>query len=448
MHAGVFGRAWRLPWLCAPILFVILWPSRADAYPWMLRHGYGGCATCHTDPTGGELLTPYGRVQSDLILRMRYGKDGVSAAASEQSGSGSFDSFDAFDETPQGAAEAAEQPEEEAAAGGGGLGDSSGFLWGLVEPPDWLLLGGSIRTATLYDWGEDVSVFPMQADLYAQLKFGSVRAAGSIGAARVEAGSPHARAAQITTSQGKDFNLISRTHWVGVDFTDEYLLRAGRLNLPFGVRIPEHIAWVREETRTDRESDQQHGLALSYSGSYLRGELMAILGNYQINPDKFRERGYSLFLEALVASSLGVGVNSLVTTAQADRETFEDETTLRQSHGLFARLVPASQVAVLAEGDALLETDTDLGYVGFLQLDYEPVQGLHFLVTGELLDQGFVPAEGAGADPPAAPGFGEPRFGGWLSVDWFFAPHFEVRVDGIARQDDPFRILGQLHVFL
>jgi hypothetical protein len=425
MHAGLSGRASRLLWLCAPILIVLLWPSRADAYPWMLRHGYTACATCHTDPSGGELLNPYGRVQSDLILRMRYGADSVSAEASQD-----------------------ESSEESEAEGGDGLSDASGFLWGLVEPPEFLLLGGSIRTAAIYDVGEDGSVFPMQFDLYGQLKFGSVRAAGSIGLSRVEPGSPHAHAAQVTTNQGEQFNMISRSHWIGVDFTDEFLVRAGRLNLPFGVRMPEHVMWVREQTRTDRESDQQHGLALSYSGSSLRGELMAILGNYQINPDKFRERGYSLFVEMLVTSSVGFGVSSMVTTAEADLTTFADDKTLRQAHGLFTRLVPVSQVAVLLEADALLKTDLNAGYVGFLQVDYEPVQGLHFLATGEFLDQGFRPAEGALPDPERAPGFGEPKFGGWLSVDWFFAPHCEVRIDGIARQDDPFRLLAQFHVFL
>src|SRR5687768_501307 len=91
------ARAARVFWACAALLAVAFWTEPARAYTWMIRHGYGGCVTCHADPSGGELLTPYGRVQGDLILRMRYGKDTVSAAASEQSSSTSFDSFDSFD---------------------------------------------------------------------------------------------------------------------------------------------------------------------------------------------------------------------------------------------------------------------------------------------------------------------------------------------------------------
>src|SRR6185369_13646954 len=55
-------------------LFVSLFPSRAHAYTWMIKHGYASCPVCHADPSGGELLTSYGRVQSDELLRMKYGK--------------------------------------------------------------------------------------------------------------------------------------------------------------------------------------------------------------------------------------------------------------------------------------------------------------------------------------------------------------------------------------
>ena len=41
---------------------------RAHAYAWMIRHGYTNCATCHADPSGGAVLTPYGRAQGSLLL--------------------------------------------------------------------------------------------------------------------------------------------------------------------------------------------------------------------------------------------------------------------------------------------------------------------------------------------------------------------------------------------
>ena len=81
----------------------------AFAYAWMIRHGYTGCITCHADPSGAGLLTPYGRAQSDLLLRTHY-----------TSGT----------------------PEEPA--------KSAGPVFGLISPPDSLLLGGQFREMDMY----------------------------------------------------------------------------------------------------------------------------------------------------------------------------------------------------------------------------------------------------------------------------------------------------------
>src|SRR5688572_8923950 len=263
--------------LCA-VFVVLATPARADAYTWMIRHQYSGCGVCHADPTGGEVLTPYGREQSDLLLRMRW--DGKKAEEAEPS-------------------------------------KAAGFL-GLVELHDPLMLGGSLRMATTVKDG-DIRPFPMQMDLYGQFRVGSFFAGGSAGLSKVAVGSPHARSAQITTGQGDQFNAISRNHYLGMDFADgAYTARLGRLNLPFGIRIPEHTMWVREGTRTDRESDQQHGVALAYGSEQLRAEGMVILGNYQVNPDMFRERGYAFFVELMVATRSAFGVSSLYTLAKRD----------------------------------------------------------------------------------------------------------------------------------
>ena len=45
-------------------------------------------------------------------------------------------------------------------------------------------------------------------------------------------------------------------------------------------------------------------------------------------------------------------------------------------------------------------------------------------------------------------GNGQPQFGVWGTVDWFFLPHVEVRADVYQPSEDDFTILGQLHVFL
>src|SRR5579863_6263682 len=85
-------------------LLLLLIASPAQAYPWMIRHGYTGCTPCHADPSGGAgVLTAYGRAQSDLLLRSRYGNTSEEADA------------------------------------------TSGLLFGLVQPAEGLRLGGDFR---------------------------------------------------------------------------------------------------------------------------------------------------------------------------------------------------------------------------------------------------------------------------------------------------------------
>jgi hypothetical protein len=409
--------AWRLPHdargmlgallVVAGVLLVLLTPSRADAYTWMIRHSYTACGVCHADPSGGEVLTEYGRLQSDLLLRTRWGGK--------------------EDQEPS---------------------STAGFL-GFIELPSSVLLGGSSRMAATLK-GSEYRLFPMQVDLYGQFRVGSFFAGGNAGLGYVDVGSPHGRAAQVTTGQGKDFNLLSRNHYLGMDFEEGmYTARLGRLNLPFGIRIPEHTMWVREATRTDRDSDQQHGVALAYTSESVRAEGMAILGNYQINPDAFRERGYSFFVELMVATRSAFGVSSLYTYAKRDRLSLESNVA-RGVHGAFSRISIVDPLALLLEADIITDSTKSLGYTGFAQADYEVIQGLHLMLTGEFLDAGYPRAEEV--KPPAlktprTSGAGELAAGAWISAQWFFLTHLDTRVDVMLRPGET-TVLGQFHLFL
>jgi hypothetical protein len=232
------------------------------------------------------------------------------------------------------------------------------------------------------------------------------------------------------------------------------LIRAGRLNLPYGVRIPEHTAWVRDATRTDRESDQQLGLALSYVGENLRAELMGIAGNYQtsltpagqyadLKPGAIREKGYSMYIEGIGSPTFAAGISSKVTYVRLDRLTKEEE-SLRQAHGMTMRWGILQNFSLLAEMNALFRSRAAAGYVGFAQFDYEPWGGLHFLATGEVLDQG----RANDSTEEVVPGRGNPKLGGWLGFDWFFYKQLEFRTDVMFRQTESPTIMGQFHMYL
>jgi hypothetical protein len=481
----VSALALRIALLLLPLLIVAA-PRDAQAYQWMLKHGYPTCGACHTDPSGGELLTFYGRMQSEVTLSMPWGKaaGGTSSAYPAPRLARSPERFAAhaksagkdaatqeekveLDEepsTPDAAkadapADAAKPDETEAPAADAaappaspaveddGLSATTPFLWGAFDLPDWLLLGGSYRHMNIITPGGDEKfrTFPMMLDLYGQAQFGPLKFGGSIGGARVAAGSPYARSAQITANQGDQWNLISRTHYVGFDASDSLQFRAGRLNMPFGVRIPEHTMWVRQVTRTDRESSQQHGVSVNYNNESFRFELMGIAGNYQINPDQFRERGYSGYFEYYAAPKTIIGVSSLVTVAKNDRVIVDGNSMTRQAHGAMVRAALGESTVLVAELDGLLRSRFEAGYVGFTQLDFEATQGLHFMLTGEILDSGHSKAVDA---PERAAGAGKPKLGGWVSASWWFLPHFDVRIDALQRQTEKLQILAQLHVYL
>ena len=475
-------------------LIALFTPRQAHAYAWMIKRGYPSCPACHADPSGGELLTSYGRMISQLTLSTSWSGEGGSGAnqhglertlalrspesfAAGPKGAGpepvtldedkpaddaakpsEGDAPKEADAPKEGEAEA--KPEEAPAADAAPAASSSSdsgdskfgnFMFGAFDLPDWLLLGASYRHMNILPLGGSgkFRTFPMMLDAYGQLRFGAFTAGGSIGGARVAAGSPYARRAQITANQGDQWNLISRTHYIGYDVIPEVTVRAGRLNLPFGVRIPEHTMWVRQATGTDRESSQEHGVAVAYVGEALRGEIMGIAGNYQIHPDKFRERGYSGYLEYATSSNAAIGVSSLVTFSGTDPVTRAELKSTRQVHGATARAGFGEKVALLAELDGMFTSRREAGYVGFTQLDTEFLQGVHVLLTGEILDQGAPkPAPGSTTLVTRVAGEGKPKVGGWLSVAWFVYSHFDVRFDAIKRTGDDVSLLAQLHVYL
>jgi hypothetical protein len=381
------------------LLATVLVASYASAYHWMIRHGYSGCATCHTDPSGAGLLEPYGSLIAGELLRTHY-TDGATES------------------------------------------DLGGFAFGAVALPEPVRLKLDFRLLLLNSKLEGLPLdrrwIVMQSDFAAGLRVEGFVLSASLGYA--DEGATHAA---ITREDEK--NLVSRQHWVGYwNDAGSWLVRAGRMNLPFGVRTIEHTLWVRDLTSTTINDDQQHGVSVFYGGEMMRGELMAIAGNFQIRPDDYRERGYSGYLEVSVIPELSLGASSLVTHKQLDASAFEK--TWRHAHGLMGRwATPHEPLVVASEFDYVLTSSRNAphrkGIVGFLQADYELVQGLHVLLTGETRTVGI-------DDTPAS-------YAAWLSYQWFFAPHADLRLDSVyyrlrsrSLSTGAYALLAQLHVYL
>ena len=390
----------------AVLLLLLLPTAPAHAYPWMIRHGYTNCSACHVDPSGWGLLTEYGRAQAQIVLPTLWGK----------------------------------KPED--------VEPFPGIAYGLVPLPSWLNVGLSLRgsvlsvtTSTGTSWRDILMI----ADLRAGVSAGPFIASVSIG--YVPTG---AKLAAITNQQHD--NIVSREHWLGVRLDDNKLyFLGGRMNLPFGLRNVEHPFFVRSATRTDTDSYQQYGGQVVWDAPNIRTAVMGIAGNFAIRDPAFREVGYSGYVEGAFSNSFTLGLSSLLTHADrglnsiSNPYVFSDpffgaSNDLRQAHGLFSRWRIDDRWVLLSEADLLIESASgvqrDWGGAGLVQADYELFQGLHFILSAEALHQRQVTS-----------------YGGWFSVDWFFFPGCEARLDTIFTEygvpggghEPSFSVLGQLH---
>jgi hypothetical protein len=391
-------------------LLLFLQAPPAHAFHSMIRHEYSACHVCHADPSGGGILTAYGRGLAETILRTRWGK----------------------------------QRDD------GDPGTVGNFLFGAFTLPERLLLQADVRGVMQLPLVANASpqFMLMQADAGLQISFWRLRGQGSIG--YIHEGALFASVTRGSGTANQD-RLIARTYWLGVDLgsDNQFLLRAGRLNLPFGVRNIEHTMLVRMTTRTNIDDQQQVGVALSYNSSRIRSELMAIVGNFSIRPDDYRERGYSGYFEWTPKEKIALGASSLVTHAALD---YQLQTPLwRHAHGLFARYSPHRMVALSLETDFLFYSQPPAGAaaannfggnVTALLADIEPIQGVHLLAAAEVQNTHF--------------GSGTTEGSLWGGVWWFFLPHIDARLDfvwldlarGSSGTQSNGYFLFQLHGFL
>ena len=248
-------------------------------------------------------------------------------------------------------------------------------------------------------------------------------------------------------------NLVSREHRVGVDpgHDKQFLLRAGRIDIPSGIRQDEHDLLVRNTatTRTNINESQQARRGLqAHRPRRSVARSWPSSATTRSTPTPSASARVLGFVELSLAQWAAVGAEQ-----QGDVRAIVDYLdgtphTFRQVHGVFARLAPVEPLVILAEADALIITSEagrhlPPGVVDMVQADIEPTQGLHLIATRRA---------GRKNNYPRPCTLDAELRGAWLGALWFFAPHCDARFDFVASSvaggPISFYLLPQLHAYL
>ena len=176
-------------------------PWSAWAFPELTRHGYTYCTACHVSPTGGGILSPYGRELSRELVST-WGQEGE------------------------------QRP-----------------FQGWINTASWepeFLVGGDVRLIQIYADNRQVRMgrlFLMQAEVEAAYRPGKWTFAGTFGYVD---------------------EIGTHRFFAGVSLTEEISIRAGQFYPQFGLNLPEHVFGTRAAMGFD-EGQETRNIEFNWS---------------------------------------------------------------------------------------------------------------------------------------------------------------------------------------
>jgi hypothetical protein len=304
---------------------------RAEAYPqFQFSSGTNRCSQCHFSPSGGGLLTSWGRDESADTISM--GGDGA-------------------------------------------------FLHGLVPLPSALGIGGDLRLAALNNdvgdpSGPQVAAFPMQADIYVRAAFTESLSLNVTGGVRgVERPSDGSFGGRIGAAAN---DLMTREHYLmwRPSATGPYA-RLGRFFAPYGLRFVEHVYFVRRYTGFNLYEETYNA-----SGGYVADDwevhatLFAPVPTHLVEPLRGvgpSESGFAGYGEirlakmSALAGQVRVGLGSLSSRYQVG--------------GIGKAWIEKAKILFLGEADLIHQQFSTASYsqnqfVSYVGLNFFPVRGL------------------------------------------------------------------------
>ncbi|MBI4405266.1 MAG: hypothetical protein HY537_13975 [Deltaproteobacteria bacterium] len=301
------------------ILTVSLLASYALGFPEMVRHGYPNCTACHMSPDGGGLLTSYGRSLSEHLLSH-------------------------WSNNAEGA-----------------------FLYGAVNVPPWLALGGDIRTVLSHKQlaGSEGRVVLMQTDIEAGAKLGKFQFVGTVGRQAVQG------------SHRVIDEVLLRRHYL--QYTSGiFSLRVGKFPHAFGIHMADHTSAIKRGLGWD-QGTETYNVEFSWTGANLDAFASVVLGRPDA-ADLQREKGLALRSSAFINSNSKTGISYFFGW---------NDLGSRHVMGPFIIAGFAEKFYLLAEADIQYfqsaSNQATLGSADYIRINYEILSGLHAYVVSELL---------------------------------------------------------------
>ena len=305
-------------------LALMLPAATATAYPQYIAKGYAQCEGCHYSPTGGGIITSMGQSSLEALV-----PDLLSVAAVSK--------FRGAIAKP----EVTGRDEE----------DKPRLQFDIGLDSRLLFVRSSREVGAEKTW---VAV-PMLLEGGGIVAFGPVMAYATATVRR------RSTAEYAVTG-------MSREHWLSFELKDSLKLRAGRMVLPFGLRMPDHTLYTREDFGFNKWN-QSYAAAIDFVGEKLEVHGAAFAGDLWLEPPAMQARGAAVSVShALLDDRLSLGASGLFGVSQS---------TTRPAASVFLRAKLPGATYVLGEAagqrrQGRASGQAQLQGAGFLRVGWFP----------------------------------------------------------------------------
>jgi hypothetical protein len=333
------------------LLAAMLLATTASAEPTFLAKQYTRCTACHYSPTGGGLLTPYGR----LLSHQELSTTGATETAPEPG--------------------AADDPGGEQAFLYGVLGDALGPVHlGIEMRPSHLRIG--------FPGGhQDINLL-MNSDLIGAVQKNGWTAYGMVGREPPNAAERNGRTIP-------DAAFISYEHWISYQTAKGWGIRAGRFLPAYGVRLADHTAYTRSYLDLDR-NDQVYAVEVSDTVRSSLIQVMASPGKAEAILHDPGRRGFS----TAARWQVDVAPRATVVGSAFYRHSTDVDPPSGAVGAAFG-FAPTAHLTIWSEADADLQTKSVGGHSWIVvnETSVEVYRGIWLKFSPQLRTSGGAPGD-------------------------------------------------------